>query len=239
MPYLTAAAARTRLTNLGKYPDLSEAALVDLLPALEDVVDAWLGWRAALTIYRETTKSDRLGHINLTNSPLQRIDLVASALPSGQIASQVLTQPWQPINYLWIPQDNRLKVFQSHMPVQVTYVAGYNPLPRVFMNTVFQLLNAALEKSGVSGDLTFLNEPVKDVASVSLPGGLNKSFFKAGQASTSLSNKNGSGETQIDRLLSPLKQYRRHYVLTTGSCIRIGSGDTSDIEFSEVDGGLY
>ncbi len=214
MGYLSAATARTRLTNLDKYPDLSEAVLGDLLLMLEDTVDAWLGWHAALTLYQETVQADRLGYVMLTHSLIERIDAVTTDYPYGDNG-----QTSQPLAISYSRPGGRIKVLQGHLTVQVVYAAGYDPIPRIFANTMFQLLNAVLETTGVSGDLSFLSEPVKDVASLSLPGGLSKTFFKGGQSATS---EAGAGaETRLDRLLAPLKQYRRHYVLTTGSCKRL------------------
>lgn len=215
MDYLIAAVARTRLTNLGKYPDITEAALADLLPTLEDAIDGWLGWRAALTVYQETTYADRSGVITLTNSPIERIDTVTAPQISSQ--SSIAT----PLSYSWVAQSTRIGGFQAKLPVRVVYAAGYSPVPRVFSTTMFQLLNKAIEASGLSGDLSSLYEPVKDVASLNLPGGLSRTFFKGGSSGPVAGSKNSAEETQLDRLLAPLKEYRRHYILTTGTCIRI------------------
>lgn len=233
MVYLTAATARSRLTNQNKYPDLSEAELGDLLLTLEDAVDAWLGWHAALTFYQETTQADRSGYVVLTNSPIDRISAVTIENPysDGSQATQRLAVTYS-------RAGGRLKLPQGQITVQVTYAAGYDPIPRVFTNTMFQLLSTALETTGISGDLSFLSEPVKDVASLSLPGGLSKTFFKGGQSSTSEASKGMGAETRLDRLLAPLKQYRRHYVLTTGTCKRLEGVAVLPL-LPQVDGGIY
>ena len=86
--------------------------------------------------------------------------------------------------------------------IRVTYVAGYDPLPKLFPQCMYQMLLKALENN--SPDLNWLEEPTRDITSLSLPGGLSHSF-KLGNSES----RKDKLSRNIDRLLAPLDKYRR------------------------------
>ena len=125
-------------------------------------------------------------------------------------------EPWRDCSPLKYPVQEELETFEhvadAREALRDRYEsplhARYDPLPPIFGMVIFQVLRKALQTSGTSGDLSFLDEPVRDVTSIGLPGGLSKSW----QLGSASGDKNASGETQLDRLLKPLSTYRHKYV---------------------------
>jgi len=118
-------------------------------------------------------------------------------------------------NLIW-RQDRRLYMGSAGMVVRVRYTAGLQPIPRIFTTVALTVFNQAMERSP-AGDISFLEIPhqEREVSSISLPGGLSKSFrtYRPNTPSASGSGAGGS-ITELDRLLAPLERYR-YLVITT------------------------
>lgn len=199
LAYLTAAAAQTRLIASEIYSETeapSKAALEIVLEAIEIEVDAWLRWRMAPSDYAETILTDSSGIALLRHYPVLAVSKV-------EFLNRPLSVNWQ--------TGTSVKCDVSFNLVRITYRAGYDPIPPIVPQRIFQVLQTVLDKTGTTGDVSFLNEPIQEVSSISLPGGLRKSFRAAGASSSQSSAK--SAETLLDKMLRPLEQYRRGLVL--------------------------
>lgn len=214
--YLSVEEARDRLFSTGNSVDVTsvdDLTLGLLLESFEIMLDSWLGYRAAVTQYSEWVRTDNYGVGQLANYPV--ISVSGVELPQDQIVGRVPPAPVPAVNTVWdrfsVLSTGRARIpFGSGyaaMTVRTTYTAGYDPVPPLFKLVVFNMLQAAVKSGQPLGDVSFLSDPVRDVSSISLPGGLSKSF-RLGAASSG-----GGGETQLDRLLKPLSPYRRIFTL--------------------------
>lgn len=209
LAYLTAEVARDRLIASGRYtvetaPTL--AALTDVLTTIEVRVDDWLGARLAPTDYTETYVSSASSQILLRQYPVISIVSI-TALPDVLFDGDTASTPLTPLSMSSIWRQKRtVYVPSANTPFAIHYRAGYDPVPAIAAIAVFDILNHALAHGGSLSDLSFLDQPTRDVASISLPGGLSKTFRVGGAAGSSMNQ--GSGR-ELDRILAPLKRYRR------------------------------
>ncbi len=215
--YISAAEARVRLIRTGAYTE-ADAPTEDALELVLEVIIArleeWLNFSPVAQTYIETMQLGDRGTVLLTQYPV--IKVINVWMQRKEIVGD--NNPLDPIEIpaVWQPGSSRL-LFGSltspstgyRNPVKIEYRAGYEPFPKLFNLTIFSLLTKALQVTGTSGDITFLDQPVKDTAQISLPGGLSKSFFSP----SGNSSKEGNGDSQLERALSPLGQYQRKFVL--------------------------
>lgn len=208
--YLTPLEVQQQLISTGAYtvenvPSLEQLAYV--LEGIEDRLDIWLGYHPGRKTYVEDYRSSRTGTVVLAQYPVilvRRVEIYNHADPSYP---PVYTT--ENIMSSWL-QGAILKVGYSECAVKVVYDAGYDPLPRRFQRAAFSLLRKSLETSGLTGDLSFLEEPIRDVSSISIPG-ISKSF-RLGD-----SNKGGKGSgggSALDRELAALQEAgdRRNFI---------------------------
>jgi hypothetical protein len=102
------------------------------------------------------------------------------------------------------------------MVVRVRYTAGLQPIPRIFTTVALTVFNQAMERSP-TGDISFLENSYqeREVSSISLPGGLSKSFRTYRPTTPSASGSGAGGSiTGLDRLLAPLAKYQYRVVMT-------------------------
>jgi len=211
LAYLQPSVARDRLIAAGIYSvELAPTseALSWVLSAIETRIDGWLGQRMAPTDYTERLTTNSAGNVLLYHYPVlavMGIGWYRDVIPGHE------SVPVQPIDIpsVW-RQDRRLSLPLGNTPVQVTYRAGYDPIPAIVGMATWDLLTLTLKTTGTTGNVGFLDEPVRDATSLSLPGGISKSFRLGGGGS---SDGGGSGGgTILDRTLSPLERYRRRIV---------------------------
>lgn len=225
--YLQAAEARSKLIKSGKFNELTAPGLADLEEVLEIIeirLDSWLLYRAAPTDYVEIYKITDSGVVNLSNYPVLSVSsIVIKSILQGQtdqaIPTSSMKSVWQSGRTLSFGIPNRptfqfqlqpgapgiLPFRNANATLEVQYRAGLDPLPREFKLVVFSILMKALQESGLSGDLSFLDTPTRDVSSLSVPGGLSKSY-QLGKPSGA-----GGGGSEGDRLMGLISQYRRMY----------------------------
>jgi hypothetical protein len=198
--YLTPAEVRQKLISIGTYtvdtvPTLDQ--LTYLLEEIEERLDIWLGYHPGRKTYVEDYRSSQSGTVTLMQYPViivRRVEVYNNFDPSEPpmfVTENILSN--------WL-QGTLLKVEYPGTAVKVVYDAGYDPLPRRFKMAAFALLRKCLENTGLTGDLSFLSEPIRDVSSISVPG-ISKSFRLGG------SSNNGSGSSGgsvLDRQLASL-----------------------------------
>lgn len=218
LAYLTIPEAQARLrasandsTSLPTEPQLEF-----LLTLIEQEMNEALQWRPAPTSYRELTRTNERGIAFVTYTPVIKISSVmaASVVHPGYQSSPA--QP-VPIYSSWL-SDNRLETQIHNAPVQIEYVAGFHPIPPLFGLTAFQILNKVLKTTGTTGDLSFLSQPFQQVTSISLPGGLSKSFSKVGGSGGGSATASEPPATELSQLLKPLDSYRRRFIFSQGTC---------------------
>lgn len=208
--YLSVDRARSRLIAAGFYTAQTvpaEIVVSEWLLELEDVIDEWVRHRIVETRYQEVTRTNQKGIVLLNHYPVVEVEEVA--IYADQPTNSQPT-PLNPSEYsgIW-RQDRRLYTSLINVSVRVFYRAGISPVPRILTNTLYLLLHQFVEKGCPPTGFSFLNEIHQDVKSISLPGGLSKSF-ETYRSSSKPSTGSGPGGalTELDYLLAPLKQYR-------------------------------
>lgn len=208
--YLTPDAAQSRLIATGRYT-ADNAPTVEVLGwALEDLevlLDGWLGFRAAPTQYKEKLSTNEKGIALMSYYPVVSVEsvMVFQDYTAGVSSTPIIPLP---VNSVW-RQTRSLFLNMNNTPLEVTYTAGLDPLPRLFTQKMWALLLKVDEAGELGGDLGFLEEPAKDIASLSLPGGLTKTFRATGGSS---GGGDGAPTTVLDQVLAGLDKYRQRVV---------------------------
>lgn len=189
--------------------------LADIILEIEDRIDEWLERRVAPTQYTETDVTNHKGIALMSHYPVLSVEEIA-LYPDAAVGG-TKPQPIEPGRILGIwRQDRRLYLWERGLVLRVRYTAGLDPIPRIFTTVAFEVLSRALQRSA-RGSLAFLELPFqeREVASISLPGGLSKSFrtYRPSDPKGSGSGAGGS-ITELDRLLAPLAKYRYPVVTT-------------------------
>jgi len=207
--YLSAEVARGKLIASGDFSESTAPSveiLDDILEGIESRLDTWLGYTAAPTQYQEIIHSDWNGNILLAHFPVLS---VLEVIHVGDILVPATTTLVYSVSALWRQgRTLRLGAFPG-TPYRITYTAGYDPVPKEFGRVVFATLRATIKAGGTSGDLSFLDEPTKDVSSISIPG-LSKSF-QIGKRGGGGSGSSIEG-TQSEKLFKSLESYRLRYI---------------------------
>jgi hypothetical protein len=214
LAYLTAEAARDRLILMGKYTAETAPSLELLelgLSDLEIVVDGWAGYRIAPTQYTERLTTNAKGEAIMTYYPVLSVENLMS-FQDHAVGISPLPIPKVQIASIW-RQNRRLFFNVRNVPFEVTYVAGIDPLPREVTQAVWSLLLKVIEERALGGDLNFLNTADREVASISIPGGLSKSFRYPTSSSSGNSNRQ-QPQTVLDKILMGIDKYRRRTITT-------------------------
>ncbi|MBD1864255.1 MULTISPECIES: hypothetical protein [Trichocoleus] len=213
LPLLDPTEARTKLIAAGIYT-ADNAPSVEILDSLlKDIatrIEQWLGYSPAPTGYIETLRTNSDGVALLRNYPVLDVQEIAVFNDATPGYEPVIISP-NKIRGIW-RQDRRIYLLSPLTSIRVTYIAGYNPLPKGFSQVAFQILKQVAKTGDLSGDLSFLDEPVRDVSSISLPGGLSKSFRLGGSGGPKGGSGKDTGSTQLDRILGGLGSYRRKII---------------------------
>lgn len=200
--YLTPLEVQKQLISIGVYttetiPSLEQLAYV--LEGIEERLDIWLGYHPGRKTYIEDYRSSQTGTVTLSQYPVilvRRVEIYNYSDPSWPLlyATENIMSNWL--------QGAVLKVGYPERAVKVVYDAGYDPLPKRFQRAAFSLLRKSLATSGLTGDLSFLEEPIRDVSSISIPG-ISKSF----RLGDSKKGSGGSGGgSALDRELAALQE---------------------------------
>lgn len=205
MTYLDPVTAQMRLVAMGSYTAETAPSLLALkllIHAIEERIDAWLGYHAASVPIKSRVRVNGNGYALLPRYPVQEvtaIEVFVPARPSLTINRSAT------LNTYWLG-DRRIRLPYPNCNVDCFYKAGYDPVPEIFSDTVLQVLTEMLTaiainemETGVGslGDaLAFLSERSSNVTSTSLPGGLSQSF-ELGDAP-----KMGGSTNPLDRILA-------------------------------------
>lgn len=209
MAYLSPEDARATLIQSGRYTDATAPDLVTLelaIANLEALVNEWLG-RDSMEVkeYVEILQSNREGLVRLKHKPLIKVKDVRRYLTHIPGPNKAVSAPSHTLSG-WRVNQGIVVTGLAYTSIEVVYDAGYDPLPAVVPMAMKMLL---LKNDDLSGGnlLSFdeLFDSKQTVSSISLPGGLSKSF--APSQSTATGGK-GDG-TELDKALTPLlSRYR-------------------------------
>lgn len=186
--------------------------LEEIILAIEDRIDEWVGCRVAPTQYVEDDVTNRKGIAMLNHYPVVSVEEIA-LYPDHVIPAEPAPIEPSRISGIW-RRDRCLYMGSADLLLRVRYTAGIQPIPRTFTTVASAVLLKAMGMSP-TGDTSFLEAPFqeREVSSISLPGGLSKSFrtyrppAPSNSGGTTGSGLDGS-VTELDRLLAPLKRYR-------------------------------
>lgn len=190
--YLDVAEARDRLLAMGVFSEETapdSVRLEELLLRVQSRLELWLGYSPLPNDYRERRMSNGKGLIRLNFYP------VINVTEMETLAGRILGKPFNVRESLALWRGRTtLDVGMPNILVEVSYRAGFDPLPEVFEQVLLDLLAESLD-GGVAG----LEEPTKDVTSLSVPGGLSQSF-KLGETQPG---------SRFERICAPLERYRK------------------------------
>lgn len=200
--YMTPLEVQQQLISIGSYtietvPSLEQLTYV--LEGIEERLDIWLGYHPGKKTYIEDYRSSRTGTVTLSQYPVilvRRVEIYNHNDPFWPTLYET-----ENIMSSWL-RGAVLKVGYPECAVKVVYDAGYDPLPKRFQRAAFSLLRKSLETSGLTGDLGFLEEPIRDVSSISIPG-ISKSFRLGDSKKGAGGNGGGSA---LDRELASLQE---------------------------------
>ena len=196
MPYLSTEEARELFEKVGKsVPSDMEIEL--LLAQLKEGIDGWLGRSLDVQPYTETLKSNRRGIVLIDKKPLVEVTSVKYYEP--RVLSEF--EPRGPIAFTssWKVGTGAVWTSLPYATFEVQYTAGYDPVPAAAKTAMSLLLARQAKSSGDILDISGFYDSEKKVSSMSLPGGLSKSF------APSQSNPLGANDgTVLDKILAPL-----------------------------------
>lgn len=205
MTLITVEKLKTKLLTSKKYDSESiptNEVLSLFIEIVNELIIDWLGYNPENQLYEEKLKSNDRYLIQLSYYPVQQVESVDILLPE---------QPPTPLTLhegtgLWYGKHT-IRVPYKNVLAKITYWAGFDPLPQLFEITIFIIIDYLLSINNSYPDISALNKPTKDISSLSLPGGLSRSY-KYGNTKSSNSSYAG---TEFERLMTPLKRYRRQY----------------------------
>lgn len=217
--YLTLDDAIVKATNFnlfrGDRP--SDVWLEEVLTIGEETIDSWVGLSFGKQQYQEKGVASEDGDVLLRKHPALEVLKVTVYLPdypnSPNGPSSIDLEQYEGFT-VWL-QRNSIWVAYPRATVAVDYLAGIDPIPPEVNRVAFNLFRFFLENTPPGGypDTTALNSPTRDMTSLSLPGGLSRSF-QLGSNNLAGKTKGVAGDGSIlDRLMEPLRKYRRLYVL--------------------------
>jgi hypothetical protein len=203
-PYFDPTETQQRLVNLGFY-DLNTVPTVEViqynLGLAENYIDEYLCYHAPRSTYTETLHANYKGVIVLSEYPVISIAQVICLRPD------IVPNPMaQEVTYSYHMGRRVVGGLIPDVLYEVTYEAGYDPLPPIFQNVMLNILKKLLEQPHPSA-IADLMIPSRDISSLGLPGGLSK-----GWQTGKLTADNDGGQfagTELGRILSLLKRYQR------------------------------
>lgn len=201
MTYLSAEEAQRVLLGLGVYSDAEVPPLVKtelLVAQLQDSIDGWLGGSLGIQTYVENRQSNRMGIVRLEKRPIVSVHDIKYYEP--RLLSQ--GQERAPIAFTsrWNFGSGIISTAIPFASFQVTYTAGYDPIPPAVTAAMKLLLIKHAETADDLFDVSGLYGSERVTTSISLPGGLSKSFA----SSASQSTKGAGDGTILDNILTPL-----------------------------------
>jgi len=206
--YLDPQSAVDSLVRWGVFSAAELPAPADLdqfvIDPFEQEMEVWLGWSPLRQVYTDVLTADEIGMVRLPALAIQHVQSVCHILPMDVRKGE---RELQEGNGWWRVESTLLRTSVINGRVRVTYEAGLDPLPPIFATTVLRGVREVVKKTGLSGDLSFLWDSPKSVGSISLPGGLSKSYRGSGAESRK------DDDSELAKLLFALRLYRRKFVL--------------------------
>lgn len=200
--YLTREEARDYLVKTKAISESEELPHLDLvLERTEAEFEEWLGFCPIAQTYTEQYELEN-GTIVLRQYPVLEVQEVKSVFGDPDIRRDRLTFYWSwGKNHIEVPESINA-LYGYPYKIEVTYKAGYDPLPRRFIFTFQDLLRHAVTEGEYPGHFPSPYGPARDVQNISVSG-ISKSW-KLGKTAES-----GKTETAMDRIMAPLKRYQR------------------------------
>jgi hypothetical protein len=200
MAYLSAEEAQIVLLGLGIYSEAEVPPLVKtelLVAQLQDSIDGWLGVSLGIQTYVENRQSNRMGIVRLEKKPIVNVHDIKYYEP--RILSQGEERAPIAFTSRWTFGSGIISTAIPFARFQVTYTAGYDPIPPAAVAAMKLLLIKHAETADDIFDVSGLYGSQRTTTSISLPGGLSKSFAPSSQRS------GGAGDgTILDKTLTPL-----------------------------------
>jgi hypothetical protein len=208
--YLTPDEASTRLLAARL---CSLESLGDVLPDLESwltmaqaEMDNWLQQCLLPTEYEETLQANYQGILHIPKSPVIEVRRITMSSPSGsvvgrpQVVGQYVPASEIEVQAIW-GGGQSLEVgsicsCSASQRYKVTYLAGYDPLPPIVPQVMFNILRRLM--AGIE-----LGDRTRHLINVGLQGGISQTFAVGKEA------KNQRSSTNLDDLMSPLERYRK------------------------------
>lgn len=206
--YLTADEASSRLIGSGvcdleSLPEL--ATLENWLTIAQAEMDNWLQQCLLPTEYEEIFEANYRGILNIPKSPVLEIRRITMPSHSTSVVGRQLVGRYAPtrdieVSAIWSGGQS-LEVgigcsCSSNQRYRVTYLAGYDPLPPIVPQVMFNILRRLMAKIEL-GDRT------RHLINVGLQGGISQTFALGAEA------KSQRSSTNLDDLMSPLERYRK------------------------------
>lgn len=212
MAYLDADVARNRLIAAGLYTAETaptEAWLAEIIADIQALIDDWLGQPLGIAEYKQNTVSNRHGSVRLHRTPVAAVKSVLYYIPHQPNRDPLPATPVNGATPFWQPGDNFIYTSMPYTSLEIVYEAGLDPLPRQAGMSVWQLLLAMDEAGGLlSGDSGILIQPASSISSLSVPGGISKSWTRAAMPGA----KEDKAFTKLDEVLgSTLRDFRNKF----------------------------
>jgi hypothetical protein len=184
-----------RICDLESLPDM--ATLESWLMIAQTEMDNWLHQSLLPTEHTEILRANYRGILNIPRSPVLEVKRVTMFLTS------VIGQPQLEIEIpaIWAGghsvEIGGVQCFYSNGRYKVTYLAGYEPLPGIVPQVMFNILRRLM--IGIE-----LGDRTRYLTNVGLQGGILQTFELGKEA------KDQRSSTNLDDLMSPLKRYQRN-----------------------------
>lgn len=184
-----------RLCDLESLPDM--ATLESWLTIAQIEMDNWLHQSLLPAEHTEILRANYRGILNIPRSPVLEVKRVA------MFSTSLVGRPQLEIEIpaIWVGghsvEVGGTQCFCSNGRYKVTYLAGYEPLPGIVPQVMFNVLRRLM--SGIA-----LGDRTRYLTNVGLQGGISQTFELGKEA------KDQRSSTNLDDLMSPLKRYQRN-----------------------------
>jgi hypothetical protein len=185
-------------------PDLLE--LESWLTIAQAEMDNWLQQCLLPTEYEDFLEPNYQGILHIPRSPVLEVRRITVSSPSvSVVGGRQMIGRYAPtseieVSAIWGGGQNievgRSCCSPSSQRYKVTYLAGYDPLPSIVPQVMFNILRRLM--AGIE-----LGDRTRHLINVGLQGGISQTFAVGKEA------KNQRSSTNLDDLMSPLERYRK------------------------------
>ncbi len=182
---------------------LSLEEVTELQQLVISKIESWLNYRPVLSQYVEKARASEVGIIRLRYYPVQKIVRVRTL----QGSSNPWDESWAEGSAQWWGSHYLYGAYPYTL-TEITYQAGYNPIPDRFILALKNVMLAVYKN--YNGDAAQLDNPVSDVKSIKLPGGVSQTFVTGERDSSSRNSANNV--SNLERILNGLQRDRNNLI---------------------------